>query len=224
MPSVDIIVESNPILIEIVPRETATIDIKFGQVDSVNGKTGTVSVNEVPNGGTTGQLLAKNSNANNDTKWIDPPSGSTDTYILILGCDAFIPASSTTYYYGLNYMTRHAPSTSLVLGLADAALVPKSGDIKTVFLRVNVWSTVGSSQNATLKVLVYDNTGTIKSTSTVSSTIKFNVSPFVLYLDYNITGLTIPVAAGDSIILQLDTPAWSTSPANVFLNSVVTIQ
>lgn len=31
----------------------------------------------IANGGTTGQILAKKSNTNGDTKWIDPPSGST---------------------------------------------------------------------------------------------------------------------------------------------------
>jgi hypothetical protein len=42
-----------------------------GDVKSVNGQTGIVLVNEVPNGGTTGQVLAKNSNTNNDTEWVD---------------------------------------------------------------------------------------------------------------------------------------------------------
>jgi hypothetical protein len=32
----------------------------------------------VPTGGTTGQILAKNSNTNFDTEWIDAPSGSGD--------------------------------------------------------------------------------------------------------------------------------------------------
>lgn len=42
-----------------------------GDVKSVNGQTGIVLVNAVPNGGTTGQVLAKNSNTNNDTEWVD---------------------------------------------------------------------------------------------------------------------------------------------------------
>lgn len=42
-----------------------------GDVKSVNGQTGIVLVNEVPNGGTTGQVLAKNSNTNNDTEWVN---------------------------------------------------------------------------------------------------------------------------------------------------------
>ena len=42
-----------------------------GDVKSVNGQTGIVLINEVPNGGTTGQVLAKNSNTNNDTEWVD---------------------------------------------------------------------------------------------------------------------------------------------------------
>ena len=33
------------------------------------------AIQEVPSGGTTGQLLAKKTNADLDTEWIDPPAG-----------------------------------------------------------------------------------------------------------------------------------------------------
>ena len=56
-------------------RETDTGKIKWGNgTDSWNDLP-YETVNSVPNGGTTGQVLAKASNADNDTEWVDQSGG-----------------------------------------------------------------------------------------------------------------------------------------------------
>ena len=77
MPNINIVVDTTPIYIRYSPVTTPTIGVKFGAVDSVNGQTGVVLVNSVPNGGTTGQVLAKNSNDDNDTEWVNQSGGGT---------------------------------------------------------------------------------------------------------------------------------------------------
>ena len=62
-----------------------------GAVTSVNGRTGAVVLNAsdvgavpsgqgVPSGGTTGQVLAKHSNADHDLEWVNAGGGSTEIY------------------------------------------------------------------------------------------------------------------------------------------------
>jgi hypothetical protein len=44
MPSIDIVIEANPIVISFVPTQAQTLEVKFGAVDSVNGSTGAVTL------------------------------------------------------------------------------------------------------------------------------------------------------------------------------------
>ena len=61
----------------------------------------------IANGGTTGQILAKKSNTNGDTKWIDPPSGSGLTKTVLWTNSnpnsAFVSQTITTPEDGFNY-------------------------------------------------------------------------------------------------------------------------
>lgn len=76
-------------------------------VTSVNGMTGDVEIDVgggAPPGGTTGQVLAKNSNTDNDTEWID-----------VLDTGAYIPQfeDTGTYIYFGEAVTGSATSSAV---------------------------------------------------------------------------------------------------------------
>lgn len=96
MASIEIVLNPNPINIDVVQLPQTNIDIVYssgGAVDSVNGQTGTVLINAVPDGGTTGQVLAKSSNDDNDTEWINQQS--SHPFLSLLG-NYKIDTSDTT--------------------------------------------------------------------------------------------------------------------------------
>jgi hypothetical protein len=86
----------------------------------------------VPAGGTTGQILAKASNADNDTQWIDPPSGG-----------AIFPISEVQALYGLNPIAIinnpiGAPSINVIMDVRNYTYgtditLPASGNYYIVF-------------------------------------------------------------------------------------------
>ena len=53
----------------------------FTVTNGADGQNGQDGVG-VPSGGTTGQMLSKNSDTNYDTKWVDPPSGGSSAKII----------------------------------------------------------------------------------------------------------------------------------------------
>ena len=98
MASIEIVLNPNPINIDVVQLPQTNIDIVYttgsgSLVNSVNGQTGTVLINAVPNGGTTGQVLAKSSNDDNDTEWINQQS--SHPFLSLLG-NYKIDTSDTT--------------------------------------------------------------------------------------------------------------------------------
>lgn len=248
---VDIVINETPIYIDVTPSQSVYIDINLGgqSVTSVNGQTGVVvldagDVGADASGSAASALVAANGYTDtevatkldiptgtpdgtkylrDDNSW-QPVTGGTDSIALFHGTTSFNPADSSTYYWGQGFISAHPAYTSLVLGKADAIDIPKTGAIKAIHLKVNVWTTVGSTENSTFKINILDSTGAIVSTNTISSTIKFNVNPAVLWLPYDFTGLNIAVTRGGYILLQLDTPAWVTNPTNVYFQGHILIE
>jgi disulfide oxidoreductase YuzD len=96
MASIEIVLNPNPINIDVVQLPQTNIDIVYttgGAVSSVNGQTGNVLINAVPDGGTTGQVLAKASNDDNDTEWINQQS--SHPFLSLLG-NYKVDANDTT--------------------------------------------------------------------------------------------------------------------------------
>src|SRR6478735_9359055 len=48
MPNINIVIETTPIYIKVTPQQPANISVKFGAVDSVNGQTGAVVIDNIP--------------------------------------------------------------------------------------------------------------------------------------------------------------------------------
>lgn len=96
MASIEIVLNPNPINIDVVQLPQTNIDIVYttgGAVSSVNGQTGNVLINAVPDGGTTGQVLAKASDDDNDTEWINQQS--SHPFLSLLG-NYKVDANNTT--------------------------------------------------------------------------------------------------------------------------------
>ena len=95
-------------------------------VASVDGKTGTVTV--LPTGGTTGQVLAKKSNTNYDTEWVnqsggggavDSVNGKTGTVVLTASDVGALPDSTTiddVYWCTFGTTTSAEIETALTAG------------------------------------------------------------------------------------------------------------
>jgi disulfide oxidoreductase YuzD len=93
---IDIVVQETPVYVDVIKSGGVYLDIVYstgGAVDSVNGQTGTVLINAVPDGGTTGQVLAKASNDDNDTEWINQQS--SHPFLSLLG-NYKVDANDTT--------------------------------------------------------------------------------------------------------------------------------
>jgi hypothetical protein len=93
---IDIVVQETPVYVDVIKSGGVYLDIVYstgGAVDSVNGQTGTVLINSVPDGGTTGQVLAKASNDDNDTEWINQQS--SHPFLSLLG-NYKVDANNTT--------------------------------------------------------------------------------------------------------------------------------
>ncbi len=65
----------------------AQVDAANTSITTINESINTLNSGVIPNGGTTGQLLAKASNTDKDTAWIDPPTGggASGDFLPIIG-------------------------------------------------------------------------------------------------------------------------------------------
>ena len=106
------------------------------------------------------------------------------------------PASSTTYYVRL-----------LVLSTTESVyFIPKACVLNVLYGCITVGGTLGSSENATLSIVVNGSSSTTVSASVQLTAAENNVSN---------TNLGIVVAAGDYFSIKLVTPSWATPPTTV---------
>jgi hypothetical protein len=137
-------------------------------------------------------------------------------YTLAYGAGgAATPADSTNYAIGMRFGSV-APVFATYEALAYGMVVPATGTIKYITLTVGVYSTIGSSESATLSLLRYSSTGTLLSTTVISTAVKFNPSGANPSIRYNFSGLSLSVNASDILAFMVTTPVWATNPTNVF--------
>ena len=117
------------------------------------------------------------------------------------------PADATNYYVGV----ADAPSTTS----KDASIIiPVTGKIKSIGINSVIYTVLGTSENSTFSVRVLS--GGINGTATetlLTNTYKLNTT----YTSTILTGLDIPVNAGDAIEIKWLTPTWATNPTGVRL-------
>jgi hypothetical protein len=117
------------------------------------------------------------------------------------------PADATNYYVGV----ADAPSTTS----KDASIIiPVTGKIKSIGINSVIYTVSGTSENSTFSVRVLS--GGINGAATetlLTNTYKLNAT----YISTILTGLNIPVNAGDAIEIKWLTPTWATNPTGVRL-------
>jgi hypothetical protein len=115
----------------------------------------------------------------------------------------FSPADATTYYFGNATLN---PTSAA----ADLFQLPifRTGVITDAYIYALVVGTLGSGESSTFAFRL-NNT----SDSTLSSTF---VHSSVVNVQ-RVTGLSIPVTAGDDYEIKWTTPTWATNPTAIYL-------
>ena len=113
------------------------------------------------------------------------------------------PADSTTYYFA----NTSGPSTGFI-----SRYIPISSAVTVIACSFEIWvnSTIGSSENSQIDLLVYNSSDVLQSTNSISNTVKWNSAGKTN--KYFITGLNYSIPANSYIVLRLITPAWVTNP------------
>lgn len=119
------------------------------------------------------------------------------------GFSGFSPADSTTYYFGVwDGLTPHTASDTRRI------YVMQTGIITAVSLFFT--GTAGSSETSTLWIRKNDTTD-----YTVTTTLNLSFAKYNAF----VTGLSIPITAGDYIVFKWTTPAWATNPTYFYGNA-----
>jgi len=129
-------------------------------------------------------------------------------YVIMNYSTASNPADATTYYLGsIGTMTL----TSAGLGsAARRKYINQTGTITSCQVYIINGGTDGSTENATLSCRINDTTDYL-----ISNAIQFSATANGKV--YNITGLSIPITAGDYQVSKLLTPTWATNPTNMHI-------
>lgn len=109
-------------------------------------------------------------------------------------------ADSTTYYAGLELNTSIG---NMLIATNVQIYVPRTGTLKSGYIHYRVASTLGSSELITNS---FYNVTTTTASSSVTAALN-NAS-----VNVTLTGLSLPVTAGDFVVLRIETPAWVTNP------------
>lgn len=155
--------------------------------------------------GTSGNILISDG-----TNFISSAAGGGYAMSLTQNAQMSAPADSTTYYvvYGAAW------GTSLGLGTTGRIWLPKGGTITAAYGSMSTQGTLGSAENVTVGIRLNDTT-----TTNITTTLQMNA----VITNFNNTGLSITVAAGDYIHFMVITPAWVTNPTLCVFNCAVYI-
>lgn len=169
------------------------------------GTTSTGALQSVAALGSSGHILTSNGAGALPTF---QASSVSNSYTLWIGTSAGNPADAQTYFLRYGSIAPLGGGS----GFAQTRMyIPIAGTITRAYGCFTC--TTGSSQNSTIIIRLNNTTDT-----TVSSTIPLNVSPS----NFNNTGLSIAVSAGDYIEVKWTTPTWSpTNPTNVILSMFI---
>jgi hypothetical protein len=123
---------------------------------------------------------------------------------------ALSPADSTTFYFGAAWLN---PATSTFTD--QRVYIPRAGTLKTVFVRVRVSGTLGSSESVSHYIRLNDATDI-----TLNTTNQYTVAAW----SSPITGLNQSLAEGDYVVLKVVSPAWVTNPTSVSWTATLYIE
>lgn len=141
------------------------------------------------------------------------PSWAEKGYQVLAYGNSFSPADATTYYFGAFIV---APSTT-----ADVKrlYVRRAGTVTAAEVVVlNNGGTQGSNETSTISLRLNNTTDT-----TLTSSFDVNDASGAVSF-FNVTGLSVTVAAGDYFEIKWVTPTWTTNPTSVVIDVRVYIR
>lgn len=162
--------------------------------------------NAMPVGQTNTQVLSWDGTSN---VWTNRTVKDTYELTFWAGVLTLNAADSTTYYVGANW--RVAPSTTYA---TVNGLVPFSGTVTKAIFAVNVGGTLGTTEDVSLYVRVNDTTDSAATAQDWDAAYRVTASG----------DLSLAVAAGDTIVVKIVTPAWATNPTTVTMQATVFIE
>lgn len=151
--------------------------------------------------GAAGQSLRMNSGAT-------APEWTDRYYVLVVSSAQNNPADSTNTYFGTPVQATGTDSDE------SQMQIPISGTVVAVYQKVNVGTTLGSTEDVAWNFRLNDTTDTALTS-----------------MDYDVqvrktstTGLSIAVSAGDAFNIKTVNPAWVTNPTAVRLSAEIVIK
>lgn len=157
--------------------------------------------------GTSGQYLKTLGVAN-------PAWSSIPAFTGQLGCGdsgGYNMVASGTNYCGTLYGVDNGTADGLT-----GYFVPRAATLVAVYGRVTVAGTLSSAQLSTLVVRKNGTTDILTVTSTLSTASAAN--------DFNVTGASVAVNAGDNLYFKMTDGAWTTSPTVTFTSAVLSFE
>ena len=118
----------------------------------------------------------------------------------------FTPSNSTKYYFGIT--TAVTPNTNVTSSRENIAL--RSGTITSA--NINMVSSNNTSTENVVFILI-KNPSSTATQDTITKTFKWATTANFSGTQY-VTGLNFSITAGDTLIMQLSTPAWATPPGS----------
>lgn len=162
-------------------------------VATTEGGTGLIAA------GTSGNVLTSDG-----TNWASTaPASSSFVSGSLVGVQAGNPADATTYYFSNGQVFTNSISSSTTF---NRFYITTTCTITKVYGAFKVASTLGTSENCTLFIRKNDTTNT-----NISTTIQLNATD----VNFNNTGLSISLVAGDYIVFGFTGPSWVTNPISV---------
>ncbi len=193
---------------------------RIGFVTSVNASTGTIQVTPTTaalGNGTANQILGINSAG---TAQEFKSSTGTGNVILSsavkLGIPLFHagglnPADSTSYYIGLSGATIGTTAASVGFNIGQGAM-----KLTGAMFSISGNSVAGSAEAVPMQLR-----NITQATSSNIGNITTNGGSTTVAVNFTFSGLSINVASGDTICLQMNAPAYATNPTGLFIRGVL---
>lgn len=129
-------------------------------------------------------------------------------YILPILAGGNEPIDATTYFCGFSPYPLKTTST------ASAIIVPLAGTITKVVLFTFSSPTAGTNENWPFYIRLNDAADTALTAVAANTAIR----------DHSKSGLSIPVVAGDSLVIKTVCPTWATNPASTWVQGYIYIE
>lgn len=230
---IDIVISPVTVYVDVTPRVLIYVDVVLGGGSTVavwGSITGTLSdqtdlqtaLNAKQDTLVSGtNIKTVNGNSLPGSGNIVISGGGGLGYSLKFMAVGFNPADNTSYLWGFTQVSVPSLEASIEEALANCISVPKDGTVTAVRIVTANFSALGSNEDSVVSLNVYNASGVLQSSTVVSSVVKFGG---VFSKNIFVTGLSISVTGGYSILMKIQTPTWASNPAQAWVHGEIYIE